>query len=184
MIHHVYLPVTDWSRSLRLYRPLLPTIGIEEGRRLGDSVGFGLGAPGAQSPTMTVAGWPRMAPASSLASMSPSGRGRGPRLPPSPVRRPKACAAPAAAAYRDRRPGLGAGTRVTWSRPRDRSRGRRRGLHRSLREQQGRRRFDPISRGRQHQWRGRRTCVHLDRRRGQPVLGRHAVQARGGTGCG
>jgi extradiol dioxygenase family protein len=42
MIHHVYLPVTDWSRSLRLYRPLLPTIGIEEGRRLGDSVGFGL----------------------------------------------------------------------------------------------------------------------------------------------
>jgi hypothetical protein len=37
MIDHIYLPLTDWSRSLSFYRALLPTIGIEEGRRLGDS---------------------------------------------------------------------------------------------------------------------------------------------------
>jgi catechol 2,3-dioxygenase-like lactoylglutathione lyase family enzyme len=47
MIDHMYLPVTDMARSRTFYDDLLKTLGIEESISLGDSVGFGVGRPGA-----------------------------------------------------------------------------------------------------------------------------------------
>jgi catechol 2,3-dioxygenase-like lactoylglutathione lyase family enzyme len=47
MIDHMYLPVTDMARSRPFYGALLKILGIEGSMRLGDSVGFGVGRPGA-----------------------------------------------------------------------------------------------------------------------------------------
>jgi catechol 2,3-dioxygenase-like lactoylglutathione lyase family enzyme len=47
MIDHMYLPVTDLARSRAFYSDLLQMLGIEESMSLGDSVGFGVGRPGA-----------------------------------------------------------------------------------------------------------------------------------------
>lgn len=47
MLDHVYLPVSDVSRSRVFYRKVLATLGIEEGFAREDSVVFGIGSPGA-----------------------------------------------------------------------------------------------------------------------------------------
>lgn len=47
MIDHMYLPVSDLERSRAFYRDLLRPLGIEESFTLRDSVGFGVGKPGA-----------------------------------------------------------------------------------------------------------------------------------------
>lgn len=47
MIDHVYLPVTDVARSRAFYGEVLRTLGIQESFAVGDSVGYGVGSPGA-----------------------------------------------------------------------------------------------------------------------------------------
>jgi catechol 2,3-dioxygenase-like lactoylglutathione lyase family enzyme len=47
MIDHFFLPVTDLERSRVFYRLLLGTLGTEESFARSESVGFGVGSPGA-----------------------------------------------------------------------------------------------------------------------------------------
>jgi catechol 2,3-dioxygenase-like lactoylglutathione lyase family enzyme len=47
MIDHLFLPVTDLDRSRAFYRELLGSLGREESFARNESVGFGVGSPGA-----------------------------------------------------------------------------------------------------------------------------------------